>query len=331
MNWLDFALNVSLLALVPFLLAAYGGHLAAENISDSKRRRRSKGIFWALCVIGIAVAALWQFRTMRTEGVRNKVAEENERRRNAAELESIEAQGELSDSEKANSKKLLYLQGQLNTLLLRPQPESQKIDEIKLKSEVTAAINDKVSSAPRSRPIVVQQPSTEPQPKAHFCRSDALQDCSDEELLEWEKPLVASIEAVLDQHSRETKDLDNINGASWLGQLVGLPDKNSRQLKALEQAERKSAERFADCCAANALMYHKEVLQRTGGDEQANLYRWVEDLTKGQGSKEHKKAMQDSRVTEVLINIIDLQIGLRKKVLEANLRKLEVSKKTLMP
>jgi hypothetical protein len=111
MNWLDLFLSVCLLGGVPFALAAYGGHLAAEIIPDAQARRRSKAIFWSLCVVGIAVATVYQYRSGRTEEARSKIAIENETSRKAAEQEAKQAQSELADSEKRNSQKLLHLQG----------------------------------------------------------------------------------------------------------------------------------------------------------------------------------------------------------------------------
>ncbi len=40
--WVDIALGTALLAIVPFALAAYGGHLAAETVVDPKKQRRIK-------------------------------------------------------------------------------------------------------------------------------------------------------------------------------------------------------------------------------------------------------------------------------------------------
>jgi hypothetical protein len=60
--WLDIVLGTFLLAIVPFAMAAYGGHVAAESIEDLKRRRSVKLKFWVICVVGIVLAFIQQYR-----------------------------------------------------------------------------------------------------------------------------------------------------------------------------------------------------------------------------------------------------------------------------
>jgi hypothetical protein len=59
LNWLDIFINVLALAIVPGLLAAYGGHLAAEAIEDARRQRNVKMCFWFLFSFG-ALVTFWQ-------------------------------------------------------------------------------------------------------------------------------------------------------------------------------------------------------------------------------------------------------------------------------
>jgi hypothetical protein len=199
---------------------------------------------------------------------------------------------------------------------LRPQPEARKIDEVRLKSEIAAAIAENVKPESERPPLVVQQQPATPQPAPHVCRGDALPACTDEELLQWGKQLDASIRTIVDKYMSELKKLDDIRGGNWLGQLVGISDKDSRWLKAYAQAQQDAAERFRDCCAANAYIYRRELLQRVGGEEKAELYRWVEDLTKSPTSKEYKKARQDSKVLDVQIDIDNLQYAIRRRDIE---------------
>jgi hypothetical protein len=62
LNWLDILLGIVILAFIPFLFAAYGGHLATEPIEDPKRKRNIKLQFWGLFVIGVALASWQQIR-----------------------------------------------------------------------------------------------------------------------------------------------------------------------------------------------------------------------------------------------------------------------------
>jgi hypothetical protein len=59
LDWLDIAINVVALAVIPGLLAAYGGHLAAQAIKNKKHSRKVKTYFWMLFSFGIVVT-LWQ-------------------------------------------------------------------------------------------------------------------------------------------------------------------------------------------------------------------------------------------------------------------------------
>jgi hypothetical protein len=63
LDWLGLILAVLVLAIIPGLLAAYGGHIAAEAISDPKRSRNVKYCFWALFLFGVLATSWQQFRS----------------------------------------------------------------------------------------------------------------------------------------------------------------------------------------------------------------------------------------------------------------------------
>ena len=65
--WMDVLLGTALLAIIPLLMAAYGGHVAAESISDPKRRRNVKLKFWAICLVGVALAFVQQYRAITSD------------------------------------------------------------------------------------------------------------------------------------------------------------------------------------------------------------------------------------------------------------------------
>jgi hypothetical protein len=65
--WTDIILGTTALAIVPLLLAAYGGHLAAEMIENPIKRRKAKLIFWGLCLVGVSLAFLQQFRAVNSD------------------------------------------------------------------------------------------------------------------------------------------------------------------------------------------------------------------------------------------------------------------------
>jgi hypothetical protein len=64
---LDLILNIASLALVPFILAAMGGHLATIALEDSKQRFRWKAGFWALAILGIAIVCIQSVRASREQ------------------------------------------------------------------------------------------------------------------------------------------------------------------------------------------------------------------------------------------------------------------------
>ena len=62
LNWFDIFLNVLVLAIVPGIVAAYGGHLAAEVVDDAKRRGKIKASFWGLFILGVIFTSWQQLR-----------------------------------------------------------------------------------------------------------------------------------------------------------------------------------------------------------------------------------------------------------------------------
>jgi len=59
------------LAVIPLLIAAIGGHLAARDVPDPKRSRRIRLLFWALFAFGV-VATFWQqFRAAQADQARD--------------------------------------------------------------------------------------------------------------------------------------------------------------------------------------------------------------------------------------------------------------------
>lgn len=183
---------------------------------------------------------------------------------------------------------------------------SQKLKDMQIATSVTT---------PSKNPSAPVTAAVQPQPAPRSCRGDRLNGCSDEELLEWGKPLVSNIEAVERDYMTDLKKLDEIKTGNWLRELVGVGDKDSRWLKAYAQAQDKATNHFRDCCAESALEYHRELTQRVGGgQENTGTYEWVQQVTMPSDSKEYKKAKQDAgKIIDVLGDLrrlpIDLQIA----------------------
>jgi hypothetical protein len=71
LNLGDIALNILVLALLPGLFAAYGGHLAAEAISDKKRQFKIKAVFWLMFVIFVLATGWQQFGVAESDLARD--------------------------------------------------------------------------------------------------------------------------------------------------------------------------------------------------------------------------------------------------------------------
>src|SRR5271157_2773053 len=71
LNWWDITLGTGVLAIVPFWLAAYGGHVAAEPIEDARRRRNIKLKFWGIAFLGVVAAFIQQYRAAVADQARD--------------------------------------------------------------------------------------------------------------------------------------------------------------------------------------------------------------------------------------------------------------------
>jgi len=60
--WFDVILGTFVVGLIPSMMAAYGGHLAADSITDNRKRARTKAIFWGLFGFTIVLVFVFQFR-----------------------------------------------------------------------------------------------------------------------------------------------------------------------------------------------------------------------------------------------------------------------------
>jgi len=193
--------------------------------------------------------------------------------------------------------------------------------------EIASAISQKLkdlqnaqptTTTPTKNPAATLASSTaQPLPTVQPCRGDRLSECSDEQLLNWGKPLVENIEVAENDYMTDLKKLDDIKAGkwNWLREFAGVGDKDSKWLKAYAQAQEKAADHFRDCCAESALAYHKELRQRLGGGQESKkAYEWVQDLMKPKNSREYKNAKQDAgKIVDVLGDLhqlpIDLQIA----------------------
>lgn len=85
--------------------------------------------------------------------------------------------------------------------------------------------------------------------------------------------------------------------------------------KALRAANRDASDSFRECCAADAVRYHRELVSRLGGgkhDEQ--FYQWADMLLKPLHSKEWKRARddEDGKLGDLIYELSQMQRDLLK-------------------
>jgi hypothetical protein len=287
-----------LVVLLPFLLALVSMLLTLEPLSQQSQRHKWK---WrvGLTAFGVVVSVMsyWQQGRQRSKAV--------------GDVRSLQEQILLQERE--SEQRADDLKKQFNAFVaesLRQKRSPAVIPKSLSAEEIANELDKKLSARLQpSNPLAEKPPTqsvvTRPaqvsapvdQPIIQPCRDDHLNECSEEQLLENVKPLLASILAISDEYSAETKKLEDIKSGKmdWLRILASTGgDKDSKWLKGFERARRQATERFRDCCAQRALTYHKELLQRDHKrPDEAGLYEWVQNLLEPINSKQWKKARDE--------------------------------------
>jgi len=323
MNWINFWLGVFILGVIPFVLAAYGGQLAAETIADLKARRKKVRIFWGLCIFGVFLAACYQYSVEKTDEERQfnaiKAEEAHQRKADEAQEVALKAQVDLRTIEKSNGDQIAALKARVQELIATAKNPDQKNAAIDLNQAITTALSEQLARQQARLPPPVSSNSSmaPPSPTSpRKCSGDNLGDCDDEELLKWGAPLSASVDDIESTYMADLKSLDQIKGGNILSFLTG-NDKDSKWIRLYAAAEEKAADRFRDCCAENSLKYHKEMAQRVGGGlQKTELYGWIEKLLRPIGSKEWKQARKEGgdHVTDLKFGLDILRIRMNEKI-----------------
>jgi len=308
-----------LVAVLPFVLSVVGAW-TFEPLRDHKSAWRT-----GLILVGLTftVLTLIQQTRQRTKAVAESRELKEQLIRQAQQSEQSEE--DLKRSFQAFAAKSSRINA---ARMVTPQaPSAEEIAAAVAKQLIANSPAGSPGSTPapeKPRPAVTPSPIPAPT-TAHematlrACRGDRLRDCSDEQLLEWGKPLVSEIGGINDQFMSDEKQLGDIKGGKmdWLRELAGTGgDKDSKWLKGYELANRSATEKFRDCCAERALAYHQESMERdhTALDN-TELYEWVKDLLQPEGSKAWKKARDDgSKVGDVYFDLDRFQINLDYRV-----------------
>jgi hypothetical protein len=277
LNWLDFILGVSVLALVPFVLTAYGGHVATESINEPTIRRNVKLKFWGLCAVGVVITCLYQYRISTIDAERQRKTEE-------AQRQALSAQNDLRVNEISNGIEIKSLQKRMEAILSHPQSAQQRLAALNLKEDLASAVAEKLknvvpkTTAPSVTPTPTPTPLPTPTPKP--CRRENLGDCGNEELLAWGATLVSRLQPIADKY--------------YAG-LMALDDNkvDSKWLKGYATAQVEATDSFRICCTDDTLRYYKELASRLGGGfDDIGFYDWIGKIQQPEKSRDWKKARE---------------------------------------
>ena len=138
------------------------------------------------------------------------------------------------------------------------------------------------------------------------CRGDDLSKCGDKKLLEWGKPLLDHVGDIYNHLELDSKMAQGYSGDKFI--------------RAMDAASNDAADKYRQCCAADALRYHKELAHRVGGGkENLEFYTWSEQLLSPVKSKDWKAARPQSD-TNIMHADNDLQSLARELELKINIR-----------
>jgi hypothetical protein len=299
-----------LVALLPFVLSVLGVWTLSQRHKSTWRA--------GLIVVGAVFSVLTSVQQARQ---RTKAASDARESREQVIRQSEDSDNKINDLKQNLNALVAESLRQKRSAAIAPAkcPSAQELaDEVDKRLSARLSTNVKnpaVDKLPvQTKPTPTQVP-TVIAPAIPPCCGDQLSECNDEQVLEWGKDLVANIGEIQNQYMADIKKLDDIKGGKmdWLRELSGVGgDKDSKWLKGFELADRSATEHFRDCCAARAIAYHAELLQRDHKrSDNSALYEWVQDLRKPTNSKEYKKAREEGgKVGDVYFDLDLFQIDL---------------------
>jgi len=172
-----------------------------------------------------------------------------------------------------------------------PQPESLPLPRVITLAQLNADIEQKIKACEGR--LDADAP----------CNGGDLSKCSDKKLLEWGKPLLDHVEYIFNELQLDSKIARSYSGGKFI--------------KAMDAGNNDAADKYRQCCAADALRYFKELAQRTGGGkENFEFYTWSEQLLSPVKSKEWKSARShaDTNISVADIDLRDLSQELDAKI-----------------
>lgn len=224
-TWVDICLGTALLAIVPFALAAYGGHVAAETITDPGKQRAIKVKFWSLFVIGVLLAFLQQYRSITTDE-KNRGKAEGVEGHIVGLLEDLRKPGTMTEAERR--RKILDVLQQQYVIThevdqrvidgLEPPPADWVNGQLKALGENWSVSGDAPRPIRTNRPNVAlsTQSYCPPAPSGPRIREDGDPFCefNDGELTAWTDNIVSRLDETVKLYEQETFKLDHGPGRS---------------------------------------------------------------------------------------------------------------------
>jgi hypothetical protein len=181
--------------------------------------------------------------------------------------------------------------------LVIPSPTPVPLTADELADKVVQRIADQ-------RPVSTPTPMPTPTPKP-LCRGDNLSICTDEDLLEWGKPLMHELDSIFGLWQRSTDKIDGID-----------PNNHAKRLAAYVDAENYAAKQYKDCCGEDAMKYYKQLSARIGGGTQkASYFEWTRKISEPENSHDWKDAALSASTMIMFIkqDLGHLELALRFK------------------
>lgn len=210
-------------------------------------------------------------------------------------IQAEAAKSQLRQAEITHLKELQQIQDRLAVALSSRSAYQQQKEIRHTRDELAASIADQVAvlgHEPATRKSSLSIAATPRQ-----CRADNLSLCSNDDLLTLGSVLQHRMKLILDEFQEATSGMER-GTPGWY--------------KAFDAAEVRASKEFRECCAEDALKYHKEVAARLGpGHEDAALYDWTQKILQPLDSNDYIEAAHDTKAIQFYYDLTVMQAELK--------------------
>jgi hypothetical protein len=284
-----------LVVVLPTIVSLLGVLVTIEPVDSANRNTRR---IWRIVLIafGLIVSTLTYVQ--------------QDRQRKQALSDVKEFRERLSKQEEHSEAKLNGLTDQFKAFLEHkiPQPKTVIMPALPIQQgpvlsaeEIAAIVAKQLKNNQPPPPVTLPNPHKP-------CRGDDLGNCTDDELVDWSKPLLSHVEAIYSEYVKERNIFSNTT----------FKDRRKFMETYLLFQENTSA-RYLDCCSEDVLKFYKEMALRLGGGLQPkSLEDWTHDLTLQSKSQQHQDA-----VMMIGSHIISIRGDLSILPAELNIKRLD--------